>query len=52
LIDREDDYVEVPHSEELDFQTDEATVEAWICPDAIEADRHTLYKAKTKGAVL
>jgi hypothetical protein len=43
-FDGEDDYVKVPHSEELDFQTDEATVEAWIYPNAIEADKHTLYR--------
>ena len=43
-FDGEDDYVKVPHSAELDFQTDEATVEAWIYPNAIVADKHTLYR--------
>lgn len=43
-FDGEDDYVVVPHSEGLDFQTDEATVEAWIYPNAIEADKHCLYR--------
>jgi hypothetical protein len=43
-FDGEDDYVKVLHSEDLDFQTDEATVEAWIYPNAIEADKHTLYR--------
>ena len=43
-FDGEDDYVEIPHSEDLDFQTDEATVEAWIYPNVIEADKHTIYR--------
>jgi len=43
-FDGEDDYVKALHSQDLDFQTDEATVEAWIYPNAIEADKHTIYR--------
>ena len=43
-FDGEDDYVKISHSQDLDFQTDEATVEAWIYPNVIEADKHTIYR--------
>jgi hypothetical protein len=43
-FDGEDDYVKVLHSQDLDLQTNEATIEAWIYPNAIEADKHTIYR--------